>query len=165
MPSRVRDSIPERVVPGIHERNRETRKIGERGTTLERENQRARGTRNEEVPERPLTETRALRPFARFPRALLSLSRVSCDIARSHQGRAAEAASRVLNHLRLKRRDARSPRRAARSAALAPSAKRGTAPGRERGATAAWPTKHPEDRSVRTRGTTTAHAPGTAFSC
>ena len=104
MTSRVRDSIPERVVPPLRD-----------GSESEISHAFPVPTRNEEVPKGALTETRALRPFARFPRALLSLPCSSVP-ARSHQGRAAEAAPRVLIHLRLKRRDVRSPRRAARSA-------------------------------------------------
>ena len=57
----MRDSIPERVAPPLRD-----------GSESEISHAFPVPTRNEEVPKGALTDTRALRPFARFPRALLS---------------------------------------------------------------------------------------------
>ena len=104
--------------------------------TLQRETSRESGERGtKSVPEIGslffASEICALRPF---PRALARLSLLHSSITtHSYRSRAAEAAPRVPNHLRLKRRDVGPCR--ARSAAGAIGAKRGALARQGRGPT------------------------------
>ena len=137
----MRDSIPERVAPGIH--TREDERIREA---------RSRGTRNglgtrANVPELREALAPFLRPFPlRFPRALLF---PPTFLSRSHRGGTAKAAPRVRGHRRLRWRSARRPRRA-RSAAGSVGEARSRSGPRARG-DGSRPTNQSEDEGERTR--------------